>query len=172
MLPITVLLWTTTITYNHYNPQKKIEVCLFAITRLKRAGVRTERLTLFYKARILTTLSYAAPSWYPFLSYPYKQRLERDQKLHVCLRLIHPKLDNSDERLAHQRLNELTVSLDIACLRYIEKIRGNECHPLFSYIPTITTGKNLLEGLHRWKNHRRQWKNHRKQAKPISRSAC
>ena len=125
---------------------------MHAITRLKRAGVGTKSLTLFYKARILPNLNYASPSWYPSLSNHDKQRLERHQKL--CLRLIHPELDNYDERLAHQSLNELTVSLDIACLRYIEKIGGNECHPLFSYIPTITTGKN-----------------HRKQARPISRTA-
>ena len=41
-----------------------------AIVMLKKAGVSTEGLVAFYKARVISIISYAAPSWYPLHQRP------------------------------------------------------------------------------------------------------
>ena len=38
-----------------------------AIIKLKKEGLNAESLALFYRARILSILSYTAPSWFPFI---------------------------------------------------------------------------------------------------------
>ena len=39
-----------------------------AIVRLKRAGVSAHDFGKFYKSRVLSILSYAAPAWFPYLA--------------------------------------------------------------------------------------------------------
>lgn len=118
----------------------KVKPATHALVQLKKVGVTPSSLTVFYRSRILSLLSYAAPSWFPFLSNNDKMRLERLQKL--CLRVILPSCDEYDQRLSILGLQELSVYLDICCLKYAAKISQTASHPLRQYIPPIQrTGK-------------------------------
>ena len=50
------------------NGNRKDKACPHAIVKLKRSGVIPSALALFYRARILSVLSYSAPCWYPHVS--------------------------------------------------------------------------------------------------------
>ena len=67
---------------------EKTRSAVHDITKLKKAGVRAPSLTLFYKARILFILTYAAPSWYPFIGKNDGEKVKNHHKM--CLRLILP----------------------------------------------------------------------------------
>ena len=112
-----------------------------AITKLRKAGVSSSSLALFYKARVLSILSYSAPSWFPFLSqHDNKEKLENHQKL--CLRAIKPTTNDYNELLSSLNLSELNLYLSLHCLRYVEKVKKSPSHILHSYIPIPTTGRN------------------------------
>ena len=104
-----------------------------ALVNLKKAGVATSGLVLFYQARILSIISYAAPSWYPYIAKYYKDKLERYQRL--CLFIILPRQEHYADRLVFLKLEELNVYLDIVCLRYANKILADDHHILHRYIP-------------------------------------
>ena len=55
----------------------KTKHALHGLIKLGKAGVRSHSLDLFYKARILSVLSYAAPCWFPHTSQNDKVQLER-----------------------------------------------------------------------------------------------
>ena len=118
---------------------EKTRSAVHAITKLKKAGVRAPSLTLFYKARILSILTYAAPSWFPFIGKNDREKLENHQKM--CLRLILPYSEHYEDRLHDLNMSELTVYMDLICLRYVEKVRQHQSHPLSEHIPKPTTGK-------------------------------
>ena len=118
---------------------EKTRSAVHAITKLKKAGVRAPSLTLFYKARILSILTYAAPSWFPFIGKNDREKLENHQKM--CLRLILPYSEHYEDRLHDLNVSELTVYMDLICLRYVEKVRQHQSHPLSEHIPKPTTGK-------------------------------
>ena len=111
----------------------KVKPATHALIQLKRVGVSVSSLTVIYKSRILSLLSYAAPSWFPFLSHSDKMRLERVQRL--CLRVILPSYNDYEQRLSSLSLEELSVHLDICCLQYASQISRTKHHPLKSYIP-------------------------------------
>mgnify|MGYP001796337641 CR=1 FL=1 len=60
-----------------------------AIVALRKAGVNSNSLGLFYLSRVCSILSYAALSWYPMLSQKDRGLLEMYQRL--CLRIILPE---------------------------------------------------------------------------------
>ena len=113
---------------------------IHAITKLRKAGVSSSSLALFYKARVLSILSYSAPSWFPFLNQHDKEKLENHQKL--CLRVIKPTTNDYNELLSSLNLSELNLYLSLHCLRYVEKVKKSPSHILLSYIPIPTTGRN------------------------------
>ena len=69
-----------------------------AIVRLKRSGVNSFALALFYRARVLSVLSYAAPLWYPHITDKCKDKLEKHQR--YCTRLMLSDEDDYETRLS------------------------------------------------------------------------
>ena len=59
----------------------------------------------------------------------------------MCLRLILPYSEHYEDRLHDLNMSELTVYLDLICLRYVEKVRQHQSHPLSEHVPKPTTGK-------------------------------
>ena len=108
-----------------------------AIIRLRKVGVSTSSLVTFYRSRILSVISYAAPSWFPYLSKGDKEILERP--LRLCLRVILPWLEHYDERLAALNLTEQSVYLDICCLKYVNDVRKNTSHPHHHHLHHLAT---------------------------------
>ena len=64
----------------------KTKHALHGLIKLRKAGVRSHALVLFYNARILSVLSYAAPCWFPHTSQNDKVKLGGFQKL--CTRIM------------------------------------------------------------------------------------
>ena len=89
-----------------------------AIVRPKRAWVSAHRLGMFYKSRVLSTLSYAAPAWFLYLADNDKEFLEKYQRL--CFWLILPQLKNYDERLQQLNIDPMRITLDV-CMSPIWK---------------------------------------------------
>lgn len=110
-----------------------------ALIQLKRAGVNAANLLTFYQTRILSVLFYGAPAWYPHITQHAKDRLQRYERL--CLRIIFPNLEGYDSRLKHIGQLDINARLDIACLKYVSRVKGNPDHPLndSEYIPPPTT---------------------------------
>ena len=111
-----------------------------AIIHLRKAGVATNSLLLFYKARVIPLLTYAAPSWYPFLAQYSKDKLERYQRL--CLRIILPHVDGYDNRLSHVGLTTIISQLETICKRYAAKITAKPEHALYDYILSETSKRS------------------------------
>ena len=109
----------------------KAKPAFHALVLLRKAGVGEKGLVLFYRTRILSILSYAAPCWYPFANAYDRDKLERYQKL--CLRIITPNLDTYEDRKSHLNMLDLSQYLEITCLRYMDKLRLNPGHPLYDY---------------------------------------
>ena len=94
--------------------------------------VRCHSLVLFYKARILSVLLYAAPFWFPHTSQNDKVKLERFQKL--CTRIMISYEEEYEERLSLPKLEELNIHLDVLCLKYIAKVRDYDDHPCKKFL--------------------------------------
>ena len=114
------------------NVISKSKPAFHAIVRLRKAGISAQNLALFYKARIVSILTYSAPSWYPYITNNDKQKLEQYQRL--CLKVILPHIENYDEQLGKLGLSEINTELDMSCLRYVEKVKSPN-HPLNHYLP-------------------------------------
>ena len=105
-----------------------------ALTLLRRSGVNSNALSLFYKSRVLSVLSFACPVWYPYLSKIDVERLESFQSM--CTRIILPSVDDYDDRLSQLNIDEISVHLNVLCLRYVSKVRSYEdhvCHELLNF---------------------------------------
>ena len=112
-----------------------------AIVRLKRAGVSAHSLGMFYKSRVLSILSYAAPAWFPYLADKDKEVLEKYQRL--CLRVILPQLENYDERLQQLNIDSVSIALDVCCLKYVTNLKAKPDHPTHQLFPKIPDIPNL-----------------------------
>ena len=110
----------------------KTKHALHGRIKLRKAGVRSNSLVLFYKARILSVLLYAAPCWLPHTSQNDKVKLERFRKL--CTRIMIPYEEEYGERLSLLKLEELNIHLDILCLKYIAKLCDYDDHPCQKFL--------------------------------------
>ena len=111
---------------------EKTKSATHAMIKLKRSGVNPSSLALFYRARILSVLSYSAPCWYPHVSDNGKNKLERYQK--YCTRLIIHDEEDYDNRLSILKLSELNIHLQILCFHFVSKVQFNEDHPCHKYL--------------------------------------
>jgi hypothetical protein len=68
-----------------------------ALQMLKRYGLNTPGLCLYYSSIIRSLLTYACPAWFPSLSKQDIDKLETIQKR--CLKIIFPNLDNYNKRM-------------------------------------------------------------------------
>ena len=74
---------------------EKARPAVHAIIQLKKIGVSSNSLAIFYQSRNLSIIAYAAPSWFPYLSNTDKEKLEWLWRL--CLRALLPDIDNYDQ---------------------------------------------------------------------------
>ena len=103
-----------------------------AIIRFRKVGVSTPSLVTFYRSKILSVISYAAPSWFPYLSKGDKERLERLQKSY--LRVMLPYVECYDEQLAALSLTSATWRLSRQrCLKYVELQPSTSPLPKFRF---------------------------------------
>ena len=105
---------------------ERTKTSTFALTLLRKSGVDSTSIALFYKARILSVLSFACPVWYPYLSRNDIDKLESFQSL--CTRIILPFIDDYDERLSQLNIEELSVHLNVLCLKYVSKVQSYDDH--------------------------------------------
>lgn len=110
---------------------EKSRPAFHAMIKLKKCGVKPVSLGIFYQTRILPIITYAAPSWYPFISNNDKEKLEKHQKL--SLHTILPFIDSYEEQLTFLKIEAINIHLDIICLRYIDKLQSHCDHPLYKY---------------------------------------
>ena len=54
---------------------EKMKSASHAIVRLKQFGVDPFALTLFYRTKVLSVLSHAAPLWYPHVTDKCKEKV-------------------------------------------------------------------------------------------------
>ena len=113
---------------------EKCRPAFHAICKLRKAGVNNQSLIMFYKARIIPLLTYAAPCWYPLLGINDKERLEKYQR--HCLRIIYPFHDSSNSRLTCAGLKTICQQLDDQCYNYVNRIQANTEHALHDCIHT------------------------------------
>ena len=104
-----------------------------SIVRLKKAGVKESS-----QSRVKSILCYPAPSWYPLISASDKEKLKQFQQ--ICLRVISPHQEEYESRLAALQVSELNVHLQLCCLRYLQRLKGKEDHPLTDYILNLRDG--------------------------------
>jgi hypothetical protein len=79
----------------------------FSLLKLKRNGVSTEKLKLFYISNIRSVLCYACPSFFSMLTNYECNTLESVQRL--CTRFILPDLDSYTDRLTRLQLPMLEI---------------------------------------------------------------
>ena len=85
----------------------KSKPAFHTLIRLKCAGLDSDCLTCFHQVRIVSTIIYAAASWYPFISENDKTKLERYQSLWCRIVLTH--IDSNKERLKQLQIYELNT---------------------------------------------------------------
>ena len=84
-----------------------LQQALDCTSNYKRSGVNPSALALFYRARILSVLSYSAPCWYPHVLDNGKTKLGRHQK--YCTRVIIHYEEDYDNRLSILKLSKLNI---------------------------------------------------------------
>ena len=104
----------------------KCRPAFHALVQLKRSGVASAGLALFYHSRIISILTYAASCWYPHTSNHDREKLEKYQRL--CLRIILPNAARYEDRLAALQLPTLSALLEDICINYVSKLRSPQHH--------------------------------------------
>lgn len=113
---------------------EKCRPAFHAMCNLRKAGVNSESLTLFYKARITPLLTYASPCWFPLIGKSDRDRLDKYQR--HCLRMIYPTLENTEQRLNETGLVDICTALDAQCNRYVQRLKNDFSHALHNYTST------------------------------------
>ena len=70
-------------------------------------------------------------------------KMKPEQFQRLFLRVISPPLDNYEYRLAALQVSELNVHLELCCLRFLERLKGKEAHPLPSIELKLRENINL-----------------------------
>ena len=105
----------------------------YALLQLKRLGVSTEKLALFYVSNIRSVLVYCIASFFSQLNDKQKESLERVQSL--CSKIILPNIESYSERLEVLAIPNLCAfSLEQYRCHFF-KILNNPDHVLHSFIP-------------------------------------
>jgi hypothetical protein len=104
----------------------------YGLVQLKRIGVSSEKLCMFYVANIRSVLTYCISAFYSLLSSKQMEALERTQR--ICTKIILPDVSSYTELL--QILSLPTVQ-DFSLNLYRKKFLNiYACeHPLSKFIP-------------------------------------
>ena len=126
---------------NHLNFNEHIDVVtskarkrFYCLLQLKRMGVGTSKLCLFYLANIRSVLTYAIPAFYSLLTKCQLESLERMQKL--CTKIILPDIESYHERLGILKIPELCDFSRQLCKSHFLRIFNKPDHVLHHLIPS------------------------------------
>ena len=108
---------------------------------LKKAGANAATLLSLYRAQIIPTITFAAASWYPFISKHLEQKIEKTQKL--ALRIIYPNYEHYQDQLQMAQIASLNEALTDICHAYATAVRGNPDHPLAKLVKTRPKGRRF-----------------------------
>ena len=103
------------------------------LLKLKRNGVCSDKLVLFYLSNIRSILTYCAPAFYTMLSKKQTDLLEGIQRM--CTRTILPGVLSYTERLSILGVPVLQDFIMDMCQRYFSKIMNDDSHVLHNLLP-------------------------------------
>ena len=92
----------------------------YLLIKLKRLGVSTEKLKLFYISNIRSVLTYAAPSFFGYLTAKQVESMERVQRF--TTKVILPFVESYSDRLSLLKLPILSDFMDRLSCAYFKKI--------------------------------------------------
>ena len=124
------------------NVTKKAKQRNFTLTMLKRMGVHSDKLTLFYISNIRSVMTYAAPCFYGFLSKKQIQELEGVQSF--TTKMILPDIESYSERLKILDLPILSDFMHALCCNYFKKISSPNCDSILKdLVPSRRSNTDL-----------------------------
>ena len=113
---------------------RKARKRFYMLVQLKRQGVVTGKLSLFYCTHIRSVLTYGVQAVFSMLTKCQVDSLEAVQKMST--KIILPGISSYHDRLEKLRLPELCVfSRDLYRAQFL-KIFHNPKHPLYQHIPS------------------------------------
>jgi hypothetical protein len=115
------------------NIVKRANKKLFALLVLKRQGVNATSLVKMYQSQVIPVITYGAPGWHPIISQTSCDQLESVQKR--ALKMIYPEANDYSSRLALARLCPLSQVFHDLCAKYVNKVKTNSKHKLYSRLP-------------------------------------
>ena len=114
----------------------------YVLTKLKHVGVESDKLKLVYVSNIRSVMTYAAPSFFGFLTNGHIQSMESVQRL--CTRIIMPNVDSYTERLQSLNLPTLVEFMENLCKKYKNNILNCE-----TVMKELVPERNSKTGLRR-----------------------
>lgn len=123
---------------------KKASSRIYFLKHLKRAGLSSEELRLYYITVIRSVIEYAAPAWFTSTTTAQKERLNHIQKR--ALRIITPDLPQD---IAEHQLNipPLNYRLEMLCKKMFLQMCSIS-HPLHDLLPSQQYSKYFLRNRH------------------------
>lgn len=122
---------------------KKANKRIFYLRHLKRAGLSTEDLIMYYQTVIRPILEYASPVWHFGLTNELTKIIEQSQKR--SLKIIYPELEYNQaceltklELLSDRRLK--------TCKQLFDKVANDNDHKLYHLLPPRQNSKYSLRG--------------------------
>ena len=113
---------------------KKCNSRLFYLCHLKRAGLSSEDLLMYYQSVIRSILEYACQVWHFGLTQELSNQIEHIQKRAV--KIICPELEYDDacDKLKLEHLCDRRLKL---CHKLFNQIRNDTNHKLYYLLPPI-----------------------------------
>ena len=113
---------------------------LYTMRRLRRLGAAEKCLMTFYKAHILSVITYASPAWSSLITDGSMKQLEQIQR--KALKIISPD-QSYNENLVSLCLPQIELLLDDKNRSYYKTIANNDNHPLKNVIVPNSCTRSL-----------------------------
>jgi hypothetical protein len=112
---------------------KKANTRVFFLQKLKRLGVNTAKLKLFYIANVRSVITYAIPAIHGHLTNGQLDSLERIQRF--ASRIMLPDIDSYTERLSSLRLTIVREHLLSLTTKYVNRVKGKNITMILKCLP-------------------------------------
>jgi hypothetical protein len=133
------------LTFSHHidNMCNSLASRLYAMRELKRLGLNSSGLLLYYTANIRSLLTYACPVWGTIISDHHQQRITQIERR--ALKIVNPDI-SYNEAIGNHNLQPVVSFIDDITRRLMSKIDNNPGHPLRELI-TYKTGRRTRVSL-------------------------
>lgn len=111
----------------------------YVLLNLKRSGLPTEQLRIFYILCIRPIITYASPAWFSLLTQTQKDRLTRLEK--IVLKIIRPMDDSYADRLSSLEILPIDSVLERLSLDHMRKIKASPTHCLHPLLPPTNSAR-------------------------------